>query len=183
MKLALIDMDGTLFDTRYVNFYAYNEALKEFNTSIDEEYFCNECNGKHYKTFLPQYLNSDEDIEKVHHLKKEAYFKFLDKARINTHLFSIIEGLKKENYKIALCTTASKKNTYDILDYFNKREIFDLILTQEEIKNKKPNPEVFLKAMEYYNAKPEDTLIFEDAEVGIIAARETKASVFVVNKF
>lgn len=183
MKLALFDLDGTLFDTKYVNFYAYNEGLRKFGVSLEEKFFCEECNGRHYKTFLPKVLNTEEEIEEVHKIKKECYSKYLSKAKENEHLFAIVQGLKKLGYKLVVCTTASKKNTEDILEYFQKKDLFDYIITQEEVKEKKPNPEVFLKAMEYYHALPEETMIFEDADVGIEAARKTGATVFVVNKF
>ena len=113
MKLAIFDMDGTLYNTNDVNYYAYKEALKEYNVELDYEYYCQFCNGRHYKVFIPALVNNDEDkVEKVHEMKKIYYSKHLDKIIINEHLFNIISLIKKE-YKIALVTTASKKNTMD----------------------------------------------------------------------
>lgn len=71
----------------------------------------------------------------------------------------------------------------EILDYTNKTELFDYIITAEDITNPKPDPEGFNKTIEYFKAKPEDTIIFEDSEVGIEAARATGATVFVINQF
>ena len=53
MKLAIFDMDGTLFNTNNINYYAYKEALDKYNVSIDYEYYCRFCNGRHYLDFLP----------------------------------------------------------------------------------------------------------------------------------
>ena len=84
---------------------------------------------------------------------------------------------------MAVVTTASKKNTYEILEYFQKKELFDLIITQEDIKKPKPDPEGFIKAMKYFNASPSNTIILEDSEVGIEAAISSKASVCKIIKF
>ena len=183
MKLAIFDMDGTLYNTNDVNYYAYKEALAKYDVTIDYDYYCKFCNGRHYTTFIPPLvLNDQEKIESIHELKKQFYSKNLDKVIINKHLFNIIELIKNE-YKIVLVTTASKKNTMEVLKFTNKDNLFDYILTQEDIKNPKPDPEGFLLAMEKFNSKPEDTIIFEDSDVGIEAARKTGASVFVINQF
>lgn len=182
-KLALFDLDGTLFNTNDANYFAYNTALEEYGYSINYEYYSEYCNGRHYTVFLPNILNNDEElIEEIHNRKKELYHTFLNKVIVNEHLFNIIESIKKEYY-VAIVTTASRKNTFEILDYFRKKELFDLILTQEDISKPKPNPEGFVKAMNYFNIEPKDTLIFEDSPVGIEAANKSGGTVFVVNKF
>ncbi|MBE6024726.1 MAG: HAD family hydrolase [Cellulosilyticum sp.] len=178
--LALFDLDGTLFYTGDVNYYAYRDALKPYGVELDKEYFVTKCNGRHYTEFLPVIMGSDEHIEEVHKLKKQTYVDNLDKARANKHLFEIIDGLK-EKYNIAIVTTASRQNTLDILKFFNKEDVFDYIVTQEDITKVKPDPQGFLLAMDYFGAKPENTMIFEDSDVGIRAAKATNATVFVVD--
>lgn len=183
MKLAIFDMDGTLFNTNNINYYAYKEALDKYNVSIDYEYYCKFCNGKSYKVFIPPLVDNDEEkVQDIHKIKKNAYSKYLDKVKVNEHLFNIIDKLKQD-YKIALVTTASKKNTYEILEYTNKKDLFDLILTSDDIKNPKPDPEGFLLAMSKYGAVPEDCIIFEDSNVGIEAAKKTKSNIFKIENF
>lgn len=183
MKLAIFDMDGTLFNTNDVNYYSYKEALDKYNIKIDYNYYCNYCNGRHYTVFLPELVNGNKEIiENIHNNKKILYSKYLNTVKINYHLFNIIECLKKD-YKIALVTTASKKNTIEILKYTNKTDLFDLILTSEDIKKTKPNPEGFLLAMHKFAVGPEDCIIFEDSEVGIEAAKKTNSSVVKIERF
>lgn len=182
-KLAIFDLDGTLFDTKDVNYLSYKLALKEFGYELDYDYFCNECNGMSYKKFLPRMIGNNLSLlDDIHKLKKELYSTNLGQAKMNTHLFNIIE-LIKNDYHLAVVTTASKKNCGEILKYFNKFEMFDLILTHEDVEKVKPNPEGFIKAMNFFDIEPKATLIFEDSLVGIEAARKTEANVFVVNKF
>lgn len=183
MKLIMVDLDGTLFDTKDVNFSAYQEAVSLFGYSIEYDYFCKYCNGKHYLDFLPLITTDDKIIlSQIHKRKKEAYSKYLHKAIKNEQLLDILQ-ISKTKYKIALVTTASKKNTYELLDFFNIASMFDLILTHDDIEKTKPDPEGFFKAMQYFNAKPSECLIFEDSDVGVKAASETGASVFVVKGY
>lgn len=180
--LAIFDLDGTLFDTSLVNFYAYREALAPEGVNLEKEYFAKYCNGYYYRDFVPKLTGefNDEQLERVHINKKKAYINHVDKAKQNIHLIRYAKLIKRTGYKTAIVTTASRQNTDDILNAFNIKDIFDLILTQEDVVNKKPDPEGFFKAMEFFNADPEDTVIFEDSNAGIKAAMATGATVLSV---
>lgn len=180
-KLALFDLDGTLFDTGDVNYYAYKDALSPYGIELDKEYFVTKCNGRHYTEFLPVIMGNEKNIEDVHKNKKKTYVDNLDKAKCNQKLFDIAKSLK-DTYYLAIVTTASKKNTMDILSYFGYENLFDYIVTQEDITKVKPNPQGFLMAMEHFGISAESTLIFEDSEVGIQAAENTGAAVMIVDR-
>ena len=182
-KLAIFDLDGTLFDTTKVNYLAYRDALINYNCNFSYEYYKTYCNGRYYKDFLPTIIKCNNSIlEDIHKIKKDVYSSYLAHAVINTHLFSIIEHISCEYY-IAIVTSASKKNCYDILNFFSKTSLFDLIITHEDVKEVKPNPEGFIKAMEFFKINVKDTLIFEDSKSGITAAKASGAGVFIVDTF
>ena len=173
-KLAIFDLDGTLFDTKNVNYNAYCRALNEcgFRTNLDYDFYCKYCNGNHYSIFLPKIISNirEDELEKIHKLKKFFYKEFLHLAIRNEHLFSFIESIK-EDYYIALVTTASYENTRDILQKFHSLNYFELLITQEDVIKVKPAPEGFIKAMDKFDVLPENTIIFEDSDVGIEAAK------------
>ena len=181
-KLILCDLDGTLFDTLEVNYYSYKESLNIFNYDIEYDFFLEKCYGKYYKDFLSKLNFNIEEMEKIHGIKKELYSKYLKYAKINKNLFDMLEVMKNF-YHIALVTTASKKNTEEILRYFKKRDLFELIISAEDVKNKKPDSEGFVKAMNYFNITPKDTIIFEDSNSGIEAAIKSGANILKVEKF
>lgn len=68
--LALFDLDGTLFDTGDVNYYAYKDALEPYEIKLDKEYFVKHCNGRHYTEFLPELMGDSDHIESVHEAKR-----------------------------------------------------------------------------------------------------------------
>ncbi len=182
-KLVMVDLDGTLFDTRQVNYMAYREALERHGFQLDYEYYCEHCNGKYYMDFLPQITTQDELIlHQIHMEKKAAYKKYLGCAVLNKTLIDMLRLMGRE-YREALVTTASKENTDDILNYFGMSNIFDLILTREDTEHVKPNPECFIKAMAHFSALPENCIIFEDSEEGIEAARRAGVQCCVVKGY
>lgn len=182
-KLAMVDLDGTLFDTRRVNYMAYQEALERHGFQIGYEYYCEQCNGKYYMDFLPQITTSDETVlHQIHAEKKAAYKKYLGYAILNKPLVDMLRLLGRE-YRKVLVTTASRENTNDILSHFGLSYFFELILAREDTEHVKPDPEGFLKAMANFSAAPENCIIFEDSKDGIEAARRAGVCCFVVKGY
>ena len=201
-KLVMFDMDGTLYDTVGSNYYAYKEALEQCGYTLDREFFANVCFGHNYKTFVPLIIKdnlkgeytgqeldkevkervTEELLEKVHEVKKDVYQKYFDKIRVNEGLINLIKRIKY-NTNVALVTTASKKNVYDILEHFHHVDLFDYIFTQEDVKEQKPDPTCYIVAMEHFGVKPEESYIYEDSEVGLEAAFKSGANVIKVGKF
>ena len=183
MRLLMIDLDGTLFDTKEINYRAYKEAIEPYGFEIDYKYYCEFCNGKYYMDFLPQITTSDKIIlQEMHKRKKEAYNKYLSYARVNQALVDLIKGRDAE-CKAVLVTTASKQNTYDLLNKFELVDMFDSILTNDDIIKPKPDPEGYLKAMTQYHVEPKECVIFEDSNVGIEAAEKTGATIFLARGY
>ncbi len=178
MKLILVDMDGTLFDTKEVNFLAYRDAVRSFGYELDYDYFCKECNGRHYLDFLPAFTTNDPDIiSRIHTIKKTLYKNYLAYARPNTLLIELLT-LCSKSCKIALVTTASKNNTFDLLNQFKLVNLFDLILTGDEVKKRKPDPECYLKAMAFFDIEARECVAFEDSGAGIQAVERAGITCF-----
>lgn len=182
-KLAVFDLDGTLFDTDLVNCCSYQKAAEECGYFLEKEKFLQVFTGKNYREFLPLFGIVDAGVqEKIHEKKKRYYAEFLPQAKKNQHLFSMIRELRG-GYMIALATTASKRNAMELLACFGETETFDFFITQEDVRKLKPDPECYLMAMEKAEVAACDTIIFEDSEVGMMAARASGAYAFLVDHF
>ena len=182
-NLLICDLDGTLFDTRKVNYHAYREALIKANLPLNFDYakYLKDCWGPTYRTFLPIMGVPAERLEEVHDLKKDCYASNLKYATENKQLFNLIEAVRPTHYTAIV--TSGSHNSKEILKYFHREVLFDAIFTIDDVKHGKPDPEGFFKAMAYFNIAPERTIIFEDSKVGVRAARQTGASVCIVDDF
>ena len=77
IKLLIFDMDGTLIDSAYLNYYSYSNAFRTFNIELDEEYYYEKCFGLHYKTFVSNIL----DLNKI--TKDKVDLAHLNGAKVN----------------------------------------------------------------------------------------------------
>ena len=182
-RLAIFDLDGTLYDTDGINYAAYQKAVEDEGYDLSYPYFMEHCRGIYYRVFLPPIIPgcTEEDMTRIYRRKQEEYPRHLDKVKRNEHLFAIMEALRPD-YHIALATAATGFSVNAILTHFNAEKLFDYIVTQEDVRAVKPDPECFLKAMEHFGIGAENTLIFEDAPIGIQAAEKTGASVMRIVK-
>jgi beta-phosphoglucomutase len=83
-------------------------------------------------------------------------------------VMKVLEDLKANNIKIAI--GSSSKNTPMILAKIGLDDYFNAVADGNEIKNSKPEPEVFLLAAKKLEVAPEDCLVVEDADAGVEAA-------------
>ena len=193
-KLAMFDMDGTLYDTVDSNYYAYKEAVEQFGFTLEHDFFEFVCYGHNYKDFVPMIVKeslkgsdqdvvlTDEIVEKIHDAKLEYYTKYFDKIRLNDGLINLIKRIKYNTY-VALVTTGSSKNVHEILEYFHHEDLFDEVFTQDDVEKQKPDPECFVNAMKKFKMDPKDSFIYEDSDVGLRAAYKSGANVIKVGKF
>ena len=166
----MVDLDDTLIFTLNANYMAYKAALAEQGFDFDRDYYARYCNGKKYKDFLPEIMGADHPaIETVHDRKIELYAEHMHSAEPNAPLIDILRAIKPEYY-IALVTTATKTNVVRILRLFGLEEIFDTVITQEDVEKTKPDPACYKLVMDKYGIAPENCIIFEDSKTGIVAA-------------
>jgi len=180
IKYLLFDFDGTLFDTKRANFIAYKKAFKYAGINIKEKDYYSAFGlrfDEMTKKIAPNTTTEEKQFIKI--TKAKYYLKNISQIKPNNHLINFIKLVKKE-HKISLVTTASKENVMNILKHFQINGYFDLIVCGEDVINGKPDPECYKTAIKKLGAKPEQCLIFEDSDIGLIAAKKSGANVIKV---
>jgi HAD superfamily hydrolase (TIGR01509 family) len=165
-------MDGVLINDMPWHVYAWKKALKEYSIKPkDKELYLLE--GASNMQFL-QYLLDKESIKLTKETMKEIHEQklkyFAKKGKTKPYkILNYLKRLKLAGIKMAVATGGHKKIAYsDVNEFFPG--IFDCIITGDDVKNSKPNPEEYTKAMKKIKAKKSETLVIENAPFGIRAA-------------
>ena len=187
IKTIIFDLDGVLVDTKIIHFEALNMALKRFKykeISLDD----------HNKVFdgLPTkekliILNKKnelpiESFSKINNYKQKITSKILKKKiKKNQNILKIFKHLYKD-YKIAVATNAVKSTLNICLDKLGVSKYIHYKLSNEDIKNPKPNPEIYLKIFIHFGIYPNEALIAEDSHYGREAAISSGAKLLPIKK-
>lgn len=181
IKLLLLDFDGTLADTRRANTLAYIDALAEEGYEISEEHYLQKYFGMRCPEFLRNIGYTDEEvIDRIRRRKIEIYPSYFNTVKLNEPLWEFAKDFRAQGGKVWIVSTGQRDNVTNAMRYLGIEDSFDGILTSESVEHTKPAPDCFLKAMEIEGVTPAETLIFEDSEVGLEAARRSGAGYFKV---
>jgi dTDP-glucose pyrophosphorylase/predicted HAD superfamily phosphohydrolase YqeG len=101
----------------------------------------------------------------------------LKELKPNQTLQSVMSALSEEGYKLAVCSNSIRKTVLTVLSKLGIIEYMDLIISNEDVKNSKPHPEMYWKAISVMSCLPEETLIVEDSPYGLLAASRSKSHI------
>jgi HAD superfamily hydrolase (TIGR01509 family) len=179
-KLIIFDLDGVLVEAKNIHFDALNEALGEkYSISWSEHlstYDGLKTNQKlemlTERKGLPTELHK-EVWDKKQHLTLQK----LKELQPSNQLIVCMEAIVGQGYKIAVCSNSIRKTVLTVLSKLGIMEYMDLIISNEDVKNSKPHPEMYWKAISMMSVLPEETLIVEDSPYGLLAASRAKAHI------
>lgn len=179
IKLIIFDLDGVLVEAKNIHFEALNKALKEYAVSWDEHlsiYDGLKTNQKlemlHQRKGLPK-----EFFKKIWDEKQKYTIEALRKLNQSRELISCMDSLSKDGYMLAVCSNSIRKTVLTVLGRLGIIEYFDLILSNEDVKNSKPHPEIYWSAISKLSVLPEETLIIEDSPYGLLAANRSNSHI------
>lgn len=180
IKAIVFDMDGVLIDAVKLHQKAFIEAVKPYK-EITEEYHMQNLNGIPTKKKLEKLGFNTDLIEEINARKQEITFDLI-KQNIKPlpQVTNVILELKKRKIPFAVCSNSIRKS----IELFLKAadiEGFEFIISNQEVINPKPHPEMYLKAIHKLGLPKEEILIVEDSPVGLQAAKESGARVCKIN--
>lgn len=165
------DLDGTLCDTISANIAAYRDAFKDAGLIFDEDAY-RKGFGLRYDKMIKLIAPDATDIQisKIAERKQFHYANHMDLVAPNKALIRLLHDLKGKGSKIALTTTAKRRNALSVLEYLGLSHFFDAVISGEDVQKGKPNPECYIKAADMLGVSENMCLVFEDSEIGIMAA-------------
>lgn len=175
IEAVLFDMDGTMINNISYHKKAWDVFIEKYGISLTDKEFKEKTSGKMNKQIMPDILEKKLDDKEIKQLvvEKESIYRKLYAPHVEAieGLLDFIKILKKNNIKIAVTTMAIKENRQFILRELRLIDKFDVIVGEEHFTKGKPDPEIFLTGAERLGVDPRKCVVFEDAPLGIEAAR------------
>ena len=178
LKAILFDLDGVLIETELETFNFYQRELKNYNIHLKDSDFKYKA-GRKSVDFWNAVLNEEQkkivNTEKLTGLKRRVFNKYPSKyIKKVPGGKKLLQKLKKAGFKLALASQNEPEMVKTAIKWLGIEKIFDATLSLQDIKHKKPNPEIYLLAAKMLKIKPEQCLVVEDSRDGVEAARNAK---------
>jgi len=167
-------MDGVILDDEYYYLEDIKRFLKLNGIEKDYEYIKRYIGISHEEFYLDIAKLFKCSVEKAKKIRFEynKVYPIDYKKLLKEDAIFLLDYLKRNNYIVGLTTSASHKHTDDKLKVCSISKYFDVIVTGEDVKRKKPYPDIYLEAVNKVQLNKEDCIVIEDSPLGMKAAKD-----------
>lgn len=174
-RAFLFDMDGTIVDNMAFHTDSWLRFFEQRGQVLDADDFFRATAGRQGREIMRTYLGehlTDEELALLDYEKESLYRElYAPHLKAVDGFDELIAQAKANGVKLAVGTAAPPANVEFTLDGLDLRRHFDAIVGATDVARGKPHPDVFLKAAELCDVAPEYCIVFEDAPLGVEAAR------------
>jgi len=172
-KGAIFDLDGVVVDTVPLHFKAWKKMFSEYGKNFTHEEYKRKVDGIPRLDGTRAVLTdlNDTELEKAAAKKQRYYLELVDAGEIETYRSTVglIKELKKN--KIRIAAASSSRNCRYILEKVGLVALFEAVIGGGDFKKGKPDPEIFLLAASRLKLSSGEVVVFEDAILGVEAAK------------
>lgn len=175
---ALFDWDGVIIDSARAHEQSWEHLSAETGLPLPADHFLRGF-GKRNEVIFPDILQWTRDPDEIRtlSLRKEALYREVVAAEgveILPGVRRYLQSLADAGIPAVVGTSTQRDNVEMIFDMMDLRKYFSGVVSSEDVRIGKPDPEVFLKAAAIAGLAPENCVVFEDAPYGIEAAKAGK---------
>ncbi|MEM6821697.1 MAG: HAD family phosphatase [Verrucomicrobiota bacterium] len=185
---ALFDWDGVVVDSSRPHEISWDRLAEAEGLSLPEGHF-QKGFGMKNKVIIPELLKWTDDTDEIQRLsdkKEELYREVIREAGIEplTGVREFLEILKEASVPCVVGTSTDRLNVMTIFEMTGLGDYFKDVVSAENVKRGKPDPEVFqIAAQKAGDFSPEKCVVFEDAQVGVDAGKAAGMKVVGVRGF
>jgi HAD superfamily hydrolase (TIGR01509 family) len=185
IKAVLFDMDGVLIDAKDWHYEALNDALRLFGMEISRSDHLSSFDGLPTKKKL-EILSQTQGLPRALHgfineiKQRRTYELTIERCRPMFHHQYALSRLRREGMKIGVCSNSISVTIATMMKSSALEEYLDFFISNQDVANAKPHPEMYIKGIERCGVQPHETIIVEDNDHGIQAARASGAHVLEV---
>ena len=181
MSIILFDKDGVLIDSEEVALARSREFMTYKGLPWKEEDLLTMVGGnaKRDAMLYRKWFGEDFDVD-AYNKEKSLYYKdspYDYEAIVMPHATYVLKALKDRGHRMSLVSSSNMESINMMVDELEIREYFDYLITGDDFKRSKPDPEVYNYAKSKYDASDDDFYVIEDSNLGIEAGKRANLKV------
>jgi HAD superfamily hydrolase (TIGR01509 family) len=184
IETVIFDFDGLIRDTETFEFYSFQEVLRDHGVELPLDLYCKRIGG-HMNAFDPysylqECIGRPINREELRTLRRQKYDVLIKNEKTRPGVANYLNSAQKLGLKIGLASSAPYDWVMLNLEELDLVGYFDCIRTHEDVRNVKPDPELYLNVLDYFGVAPINAIAFEDSPNGAKAAIEAKIHTVIV---
>ena len=178
IKAVLFDMDGILFDTEIVMKEGWLKAARELNFTLTEEHL-SQMRGSalpRSRKLFEEWFHGKVTYDEGRAIRSAYLNDYIQRNGVpeKPGLHEFLSWLKEHSIKVAVATSTTRRVAEGYWKQSGIDQYIDASVCGDEVVNSKPDPEIFLLSCRHFDIAPEDALVLEDSENGLLAAHNGK---------
>ncbi len=174
IRAVIFDMDGVLIDSEYVYLSNTCRGLRKKRPWIREQDLYPSVGMDSVRTRELMFRIAGEPLDNREFDRElEEIYKLSDHVSYPDMLYpeveKVLKALRKHGYKTALASSSRMAVIRKVLEQCGLQELFDYVVSGEQFRESKPNPEIYLTVMAAIGCRPEECLVVEDSTYGVKA--------------
>ena len=172
-KAFLFDLNGTMIDDMQYHIHAWHRIFNNLGANITLERMKEECYGKNHEVIeriLPGKFSYPEKDKMSMEKEKEYQKAFRPYLKLLPGLDDFLRKSYEADIPMAIGSAAIMFNVDFVLDGLNIRHYFQALISADDVRKSKPDPETYLKCADALHIDPSNCIVFEDAPKGVESA-------------
>lgn len=170
LKGVVFDLDGTLVDTVDLHVQTWVEACRELGVEVDEVYVRGLV-GLSAEDIAKRLVSDYSEALRLARLKRKIYLARVSEVKLFPEVPEVLEELKRiYGLRIAVASSTNVETIVAVLKAKNIINFFDSFVGSDVVNKGKPEPDMFIEALNRIRVKPHESLIVGDTEYDIIPA-------------
>ncbi|QFF98958.1 HAD family hydrolase [Psychrobacillus glaciei] len=174
MKAIIFDFDGTLANTLPICYYSFQSVFKEFDNRDLSNEDIKAMFGPSETGIIKEnliHLNKEQAIEMYYEKYLENH---LQLVKQNHEMDELLKYIKNSGLKLAIVTGKAKRSLDISLRALQMEDLFEVLVTGDDVIDPKPHPEGVIKALSFLNVQKEDVIFIGDSEADIVAGLQAE---------
>jgi beta-phosphoglucomutase len=197
VQAVILDMDGVLVDTEHLHMKAFEIFLNRYGLKAEKEFLLSLIGASiedNFKMFFKQFpLFKDKDIKVLIDERNALYLDLIKKEPLapGSGVIELLDFCMNHDIKTGLASSSDKEQIDLILLKLNSNKNYELnlhntfhtIVAGDSVKQKKPAPDIYLKAIRDLKVDPKQVLSIEDSQAGITSAKNAGIFCFALENY
>lgn len=175
IKALIFDFDGTILDTETPDYHCWQAIYNDHGTELPLQIWC-QVVGTTWDAFNPldhleELIGRPINRDQIRESHREQFHRHVSEARPMEGVENLLAAAREAGLRLAVASSSRLPWVQGHLDRLGLLHYFEVLKTADDVERVKPDPALYIAALQALQLSPEEAIALEDSVNGVKAAR------------